>query len=187
MIDSGDPIPCLAAKAKAGDKRTFEQLIGHHKTSLYRLVRSYVGDPDDAYDVLQDTFVAAWLALHRYDAARDFGAWLRTIALNKCRDFGRRRTIRRRLLGLFASESQTAPSAPPPSPADDAEERLKRLDAAIAALPAFYKEPLLLVSIAGLSHREAAEQLKTSPKAIEMRIRRAKTKLSETLTVVFED
>ncbi len=59
--------------------------------------------------------------------------------------------------------------------------RLRRLDQAIAALPAFYKEPLLLIMVSGLSHQDAAEQLKTSAKAIEMRLRRARKKLAEAL------
>lgn len=60
-------------------------------------------------------------------------------------------------------------------------ERLHRLDQAIAGLPAFYKEPLLLTTVGGLSNIEAAETLKTTPKAIEMRLYRARQKLNSTL------
>ena len=57
-----------------------------------------------------------------------------------------------------------------------------RLDAAIAALPAFYKEPLLLTAISGLSQKDAALQLNTTVKAIEMRVRRARQKLQQELS-----
>ena len=64
----------------------------------------------------------------------------------------------------------------------DAEaERLQKLDAAISSLPAFYKEPLLLTAISGLSQKEAAIQLKTTPKAVEMRVRRARQQLQDLL------
>jgi RNA polymerase sigma-70 factor (ECF subfamily) len=43
--------------------------------------------------------------LDSYDPARPFLAWLRVIALNKCRDFGRRQAVRRLVLGTFASEN----------------------------------------------------------------------------------
>ena len=60
--------------------------------------------------------------------------------------------------------------------------RLARLDQAIAALPPFYKEPLLLTTVSGLSQQDAAIQLNTTTKAVEMRIRRAKKKLGEALS-----
>jgi RNA polymerase sigma-70 factor (ECF subfamily) len=59
--------------------------------------------------------------------------------------------------------------------------RLQKLDAAIAALPGFYKEPLLLTAVSGLTHLEAAALLKTTPKAVEMRLRRARQQLARTI------
>ncbi|WP_415492074.1 RNA polymerase sigma factor, partial [Brevundimonas diminuta] len=65
------------------------------KAGLYRFVRRYVGDADETYDLVQEAYAAAWLAIRRYDPERSFEAWLRTIAINKCRDWSRRRKIRR--------------------------------------------------------------------------------------------
>lgn len=174
----------LARRARGGDRAAFEGLVRRHKDELYRFVRRYVGQADDAYDVLQNCLVAAWLGLPRYDPARAFAPWLRTIALNKCRDFGRRQTVRRLFLQVFADD--LASDQPPPSEdtANDAwraEDRLNRLDRAIAGLPALYKEPLLLTTVSGLSHEEAAILLKTTPKAVEMRLYRARRKLRKAL------
>ena len=174
----------LAAAARAGRRAAFDQLVRQQEGPLYRFVRRYVGNPDDAYDIVQDAFVSAWLALERYDSRQSFAFWLRAIALNKCRDYGRRRAVRRRFLMLlsFACESQEG-AGPDPSAQSGADEerRLRRLDQAIAALPRQYKEPLLLTTISGLTHQQAAEQLGTTAKAIEMRIRRAKRSLALTL------
>ena len=52
---------------------------------------------------------------------------------------------------------------------------------AVVELPNFYKEPLVLTLVGGLSHQEAAEQLNTTAKAIEMRTRRARQKLADAL------
>lgn len=170
----------LASLAKRGDRAAFEILVHRHKDALYRFVRRYVGHADDAYDVLQNCLVAAWLGLPRYDPTRAFAPWLRTIALNKCRDFGRRQTVRRVFLTVFARD-QSANEAPAgqeaASGSDERDARLDRLDSAIAGLPAFYKEPLLLTTVSGLSHEEAAALLKTTPKAVEMRLYRARHKL----------
>ena len=182
MIDEAEPAEQeLAVAAQAGDRAAFERLIGSYKGSLYRLLRRYVGDADDAYDLLQDTFISAWLALRRYDPRQPFSRWLRTIALNKCRDYGRRRAVRRRILGLLAAESPH--SGVEADPELRSRQRLALLDRAIAALPALYKEPLLLTFVVGLTQAQAALELKTTSKAIEMRIRRAKRRLRH----VFEE
>lgn len=172
----------LAARARQGDRRAFDLLVARFKSPLYRFIRRYVGDSDDAYDVLQETFVAAWRALRRYDPARSFAAWIRTIALNKCRDFGRRTTSRRLIQELFAREPKDAASeAEAESPAASEQERLAQLDLALSSLPPKYKEPLLLTALEGLSHQDAAKLLHLTPKAIEMRIYRARKLLGERL------
>ena len=170
----------LALRAQSGDKRSFDTLISRHKAALYQFVRRYIGHRDEAYDVLQETFVAAWLALRRYDSERSFAAWLRTIALNKCRDHGRRVAVRRRIHQLFTDMTLILGAEPTPERGDDGP--LDQLDEAIASLPAFYKEPLLLTLVGVLSHQETALQLHTTPKAVEMRIARARKKLADTLS-----
>ena len=175
----------LASRAKNGDKLAFEGLVHRHKGPLFRFVRRSVGSDDDAYDIVQDSFVSAWMALHRFDGRKSFSTWLRAIALNKCRDYGRRQSVRRRFLRLFALgydqiPAESAALLEQEQEARDAA-RLAELDRAIAKLPSFYKEPLLLTTVSGLSQEETASQLKTTSKAIEMRVRRAKKKLTEAL------
>lgn len=173
----------FAARASRGDRAAFDVLVRRHKHALYRFVRRYVGDADEAYDVLQDSFVSAWMGLRRYDPSRPFLPWLRVIALNKCRDFGRRQAVRRVFLHAFAREA-AEPKTVMGADGEDNEAqlqagRLARLDRAIVELPKFYKEPLLLTSVSGLSHQQAADMLKTTPKAIEMRLYRARRKILE--------
>jgi len=177
----------LALRAQQGERHAFDLLIDRHKSTLYRLVRRYVGDADDAYDILQDALISVWEGLHRYDARRSFLAWTRVIALNKCRDFSRRRRFRRLILDAFGAEPVPVASSAPLEQDEDqaaaarAELRLRRLDEAIAALPALYKDPLVLTTAGGLSQEATAAVLKTTPKAIEMRLRRARRKLVEML------
>ncbi len=180
------PDETLAARAQQGDHLAFEALVDRHKEMLYRLVRRYLGNADDAYDLLQETFIAVWENLHRYDPKRSFAAWTRTIALNKCRDFSRKQRFRLWISQLFAAEPTTV--TPSPAQVADLAEletenqyRLRRLSEAIAALPARYKEPLLLTTVGGLSQKAAAAILATSTKAVETRLRRARHELSKSL------
>ncbi|QKE89207.1 RNA polymerase sigma factor [Lichenicola cladoniae] len=170
----------LAGQARTGNRQAFEVLVQRHKEPLYRFCRRYIGNADDASDVLQDAFVAAWMGLQRYDERRPFAAWLQRITLNKCRDFGRRGLVRRLFLARFEREQPTeAALTEDGATFDPHTERLARLDREIAALPPAYKEALLLTTLGGMSHLEAAEQLGISVKAVEMRIYRAKQRLTE--------
>lgn len=185
MTAADQPDAVLASDAQNGNRRAFDQLVIRHKAQIYRIARHYIGNSSDAFDIVQDSFVAAWLALGSYDTARDFGAWLRTIALNKCRDFGRRQAVRRnvtRLFGLLSVHETSEPSADVATERAEVEAaRLQALDRAIAQLPSAQKEVLVLTAFAGLSQQEAASQLKTSVKSIEMKVRRAKQRLEELL------
>lgn len=174
----GEPDGALARKAKLGDKRAFETLVRRHKGALYGFVHRYVGDGDDAYDVIQESFVSAWRAIGRFDPERPFATWMRAIALNKCRDLSRRASVRRLFLRAFA---QSPPERANDGSASETEQRAERLDRAIAKLPGKYKEPLLLTTVGDLSHREAARLLGLSSKAVEMRLYRARQRLSAIL------
>jgi RNA polymerase sigma factor (sigma-70 family) len=174
----------LAACAKAGERGAFELLVERNKNTIYHFVRRYVGQSDDAYDVLQECFIAAWNGLSRYDPARPFLPWLRIIALNKCRDFGRRQAVRRLVLVTFSRQPGQHDRVQRDYEAEaEAKEdrRLGALDKAIAALPAFYKEPLLLAVVSGISHEHIAKMLETTPKAVEMRLYRARKKLFDAM------
>jgi RNA polymerase sigma-70 factor (ECF subfamily) len=177
----------LALRAQQGERQAFDLLIHRHKSALYRIVHRYVGDADEAYDILQDALISVWEGLYRYDVRRSFLAWTRVIALNKCRDFSRRRRFRRLILEAFAMEPAPRSSPAPPEHADEQalkdqhDLRLNRLTEAIAALPALYKDPLVLTTAGGLSQEATAEVLQTTPKAVEMRLRRARRKLAEIL------
>jgi RNA polymerase sigma factor CnrH len=173
----------LVRRALAGENQAFTALSTRHKVWLFRFIRRYVGNNDDALDVLQESLVSTWLALHRYDGARPFPAWVRQIALNKCRDWSRRGVLRGIVryvsgdLDLFAADARR--SNPEALLGDS--ESLVRLDQAIAALPVSLREPLILTVFEGLSTREAAVQLHATEKAIETRLRRARQRLAKVI------
>ena len=170
----------LAALALAGRQDAYRELLARHRDAVFRLVRASVGDPHEAIDVTQETFIAAFSALGRYDHGRPFLAWLKHIALNKCRDWGRRRAVRR--LFRFAlpldAASEIVDTAVTGEAAIDDARSLARVTKAIASLPANLKEPLILTAVDGLSQAEAAAVLGISEKAVEVRIYRARKALS---------
>lgn len=172
----------LVAAVLAGDELAFTQLMRRHKDDLYRFVCAYSGDTGEALDIVQESFVAAWRALVRFDQQRSFGIWLKRIALNKCRDWRRRRTVRQ---FFYRAEDIDRPGLEikqPDTAGNDREEAFARLDGAIAALPDALKAPLLLWLTSDASYRSIGEALGLTEKAVEVRIYRAKRALAELLS-----
>lgn len=170
----------LVARALGGQQAAYGALMARHREAVFRLARNHLGNEADALDVTQEAFISAFAALSRYDPARPLRGWLLRIALNKCHDWVRRRSVRK--LFAFArpldEALDVADLAPDPEGALGSAREVAAIRAAIAALPAQLKEPLILCAIEGLSQDEAAEVLGTSRKAVETRIYRARQKLS---------
>ena len=174
----------LARLAAAGDDQAFERLVRRHKEGVYRLLRRYTADPEEAYEAAHEAFIAAWKALGRYDQSRPFLPWLQTIAINKARDRGRRLAVRRLLLGAAGLDDEAMSAVDPGEPADQSvmdQQLSHRLDKIIGQLPAALKEALLLTAFEGYSQSDAGRMLGVSAKTIETRVYRARKLLAQRL------
>ncbi len=176
----------LAALSKAGRQAAFAEIMRRYEQPIYKLVRAFVGDADEALDLVQERFVSAYQALGRLDADRSMRVWLTAIALNKCRDWARKRAVRRLLSFSIPIGGEAEAVADDQVAVDDVtadRQDLDRVIRAIATLPANLKEPLVLRAIEGLSQAETAEALDITEKAVETRLSRARAKLAEKLNL----
>lgn len=180
-MNSDNPDAALVRGALADDALSARALVERHREAIYRLARAACGDADEALDITQEAFVAAFGALSRYDPAQPFRGWIATIALNKCRDRARRRAVRR-FLGLPLTDN-AAEWVPDDSPSPEAHaasrDELVATARALAALPSALKDVMILRTIEGMSQQETAAALGISAKAVETRLYRARQKLSE--------
>lgn len=177
----------LAHRAHRGDRDAFATLMAQHKEALYRFVRRRTNDPEEAYDLVQEAFISAWSAIDRFDPERVFGAWLRSIALNKCRDHARRRNVRWGLRAPCSDGAAERLRDEAPSPEEDiiARDDLIKLQHAVDALPRHLREALTLTAIDGMSQTAAAEVLGCTVKAIEYRVHRAREIIAKALGIGF--
>lgn len=83
-----------------------------YSAPVYRLALSILGDPADAQDAVQDTFLQASAGLHRYQVGTNFRAWLLKIALNTCRMSLRKRAARRTLQQTWVTLTRLASHQP---------------------------------------------------------------------------
>src|SRR3546814_20384635 len=108
-----------------------------HRAPGYRRARGDIGDAEAALDVTQQSFIAAFAALARYDGARPFRVWMARIAINKCHDWTRRRAVRR--LFSFAlpldAANDVADAAATPEGLILGRKQLERTRTRIARLP----------------------------------------------------
>lgn len=83
------------ARLAAGDREALAPLMERHRQRVYRIALSYLRDPEDALDAVQETFVKAFLNASRWDGSSDAGPWLSRIAVNHAIDRYRRAKRRR--------------------------------------------------------------------------------------------
>lgn len=180
-FESSSLLPAVAH----GDLTAFEQLYDRHSSTLYALLLRILANPDDAQEVLQETFVKAWTNAKMFDAVRGSDvAWLISIARSRGIDRLRSRRIRgdredeagRELSSSFGFvEKRTG--------ADDAiqsEERRAVRDA-LAELPEAQRVALSLAYFEGLSQSEIAEKLGEPLGTIKTRMQLGMKKLRESL------
>jgi RNA polymerase sigma-70 factor (ECF subfamily) len=178
----------LVRAVQAGDDRAFDELLRRHTDALYRFVRRYVESDADAEDLTQEAFVRAYFRVRDFGSRAKFVTWLFRIAHNLCIDFLRRRRFLSVRKTFSIDEPDTSKQmarleSTEASPAQEATERekLAAVDRVIQQLPISLRIPLVLVALEGFSYEAAAGVLQISPKAVEMRLYRARKTLLKQL------
>src|SRR5690606_31134691 len=137
ILDVMDHLTQLLLAAQGGDRRALERFIAETQHDVWRLCR-YLGDPDAADDLAQETFERAIGSLHRYRADGPARHWILTIARRTCVDSTRRRVRARRLNERITHQVATSPRGMA-APADRVE-----LDDAVARLADDRREAFVL-------------------------------------------
>ena len=173
----------LAALARTGRDDIYRELLARYKAPVFRLIRHHIGDADEAMDLSQEAFVAAFAAIDRYDGDRPFRIWISRIALNKCRDWARRRAVRSFFTRALPLENAFDVAVDGPAPDVEASDRaeLARVRKAMAGLPHNLREVLVFRGVEDLGQAETAELLKVSEKTVETRLYRARARLRSML------
>ena len=175
---------CKRGNANA-QRALFEQYSPHLMATIFR----YVGDDDDAKDVLQDTFVKALTMIDSFAWSGDgsLRAWLTRIAVNTALNFLR---SRRRLEALNIDTAGSDDDPPDVEEATAAE--VNRLDVStilemVADLPDGYRTVFNLYCLDGYSHKEIAKQLDISEKTSSSQLARAKALLAKKIKSFLND
>lgn len=165
----------LVEQARDGDRASFDELIRRHDDRMRGLAYRLLADRHAMDDALQESYLKAYRALHRFKAGSDFGTWLYRITYNACID-----ELRKRKRHPVTTEDPTDPesSSPGPERVVSASETVRM---ALAELPVDQRVTVVLVDGEGFDHREAAEILGVAPGTVASRLHRARAALRRVL------
>ncbi len=164
----------LVALTRTGDANAFGTLVSRYYDACWRFAFHMLGERADADDVVQDSFLRAYLAIGRYDERDQFRGWLFRILTNQCRNFitSRGRRTRRFVQDEVAIESAPAPQTGFQLGVEDA-----ALARALAQLDPSQREALLLKYAEGLEYAEMSRMTGVGESALKMRVKRGSERL----------
>ncbi len=158
---------------------TWEEIARSEGDFIYTVAYRLTGDHDDAQDLVQEVLVRVQRGLRSYEPGSLRG-WLGRITTNVFLDEVRRRT-RRPVVALPDDPDLALPASPDASEVSAAERLPDHVQAALAALPAEYRVPVVLADVVGLAYADIAEQLEVPIGTVRSRIHRGRLSLRKAL------
>ncbi|GAB4528313.1 MAG: sigma-70 family RNA polymerase sigma factor [Anaerolineae bacterium] len=181
-------------RLQAGDPFAFAQFVEENQGQIYNLALRMLGDPQEAEDVLQETFLSAYKALPDFEGRSSLSTWLYRIASNAC--LMRLRKKRPDVVSvdepLALEDGDNVPRQLvdwSQLPEDEllSNELRQEMDQAVSELPEALRVVFILRDLEGLSTAETAEVLELSEGAVKTRLHRARLWLRERLSAYFAE
>ncbi len=186
-------MPEISVEAlRAGDRAEFARLVDAYSAPIYRLGLKILGNPQDAEDVLQNTFLNALMHLSSFEGRSSLSTWLYRIASNEAL-----MQIRRKRKNVSIEDLQTEGSdegmlpeifmdwSALPESELITEESKAKLDEAVSKLPESLRLVFVLRDVEGVSIKETAEILNLTETNVKTRLLRARMALREQLSAYY--
>ena len=179
----------LVKRVQAGDHGAFRELFDRYNKRVFAVAFGVLKNRQDAADCVQEGFVKVYKHLPNFQGTSSFYTWLYRIVMNLAIDQLRRRKTTRPAEYDERRESE--------EPGDDAivsrmldenprkalirRELVQRMEAALAELPEYHRQVILLREVEGMSYEEMAETLEVPKGTIMSRLFHARKKMQESL------
>ncbi|AVR45714.1 RNA polymerase subunit sigma-70 [Christiangramia fulva] len=167
----------LIEACRENDRRAQLKLYNKYCEGMYYVALRFMNDTMEAEDAMQEAFIKAFQKLHQFNGEVSFGAWLKRIVINKCRD-----KLKAKKLELISINEQVLGTV------DEQEDwqvdegiGVDEVKCKIENLPEKYKYPLMLYLIEGYDHEEIGEILNITQVASRTLVHRGKKKLQDEL------
>ena len=195
-IDADEDIEFVLACQK-GDTESFEVLVERHQKKMLNIAYRMMGDYNEACDVTQEAFLAAYKSIKKFKAEAKFSTWLYRIVINysknrlkQLRGIGQREGVSIDDSGEIKIEGalcQSSASDANPGTQMEIRERKAQVQKCITSLDEEYRDVLVLRDIQGLSYEEIKDILKIPEGTVKSRLSRARNALKDCLVKVIGD
>ncbi len=188
-----DYVGGLVSRAQQGDQDAFSELVNLYSERIYNLGLRILKNPDDAADILQETFVAVYEKINTFDGRSNFFTWLYRIATNfalmKLRKERRKVLTDQDMEGQFDSPDDMPIQEWKDLPLQDmlSEEFRRHLDEAVDQLSDIYRSVFVLRDLENLSIKETSQILGISESNVKIRLKRARVFLREKLATYMSE
>ena len=177
----------LVQRAKNGDENAFAQLMRDNEKRVYNLTLRMTGNPEDAMDLAQETFLNAWRGLKFFKGDSAFSTWVYRLANNACIDHLRKQSRRRDINAPLPTdpEDDSLPDVPDeryrPDHHLEQQESRRALEQGLAQLSQEHRQVLVMRELSGLSYQEIGDVLGLEAGTVKSRIARARLSLRKIL------
>lgn len=166
----------IIEKVLAGETAAFRGLVEAYQRVVFLFACNMLRRTQDAEDLTQEVFIAAFQHLQTFDPARArFSTWLMTIARNRCCNHLKQRSLN------TSSDVDWADRQPSPDEAASYHETQQQLSAALDSLPLEQRTAFVLAEIQELSHAEIAQIEGIELGTVKSRVSRARDRLRAAL------
>jgi len=167
----------LAAACRSGDLRAYERLYAIHGARMKNLARNLLGNPVDAEDAVQETFLKIHRSIAGFRGQSSFVTWTYRILINTCYDARRSRLRKKEVAN---EDSEESPGLEPRAPGAHPTLRMA-LERALAKLTQHQRDVFLLYEVEGFRHAEIAGMLEMTETASKNTLFQAKKSLRQML------
>ena len=173
----------LINRIRKGERELFEILIRKNNPYLYKLGMSYGYKHEDVQDLMQETFIAAYLNLEKFEGRSSFKTWVTRIMLNQCYQKAQKLSFKFEKTNEILNE-KTTPMFESNQSTDTYKSVLNNelnniIGNALISIPLEYRMVFSLRELNGMSTTETAEVLDISETNVKVRLNRAKHMLRE--------
>jgi len=180
-----------------GDTEAFDVLVERHQKKMLNTAYRMMGDYDEACDVTQEAFLAAYKSIKKFKTEAKFSTWLYRIVVNQSknrlkqlRNIAQRESVSIDDSGEIKIEGawcQSSANDANPGAQMEKREREAQVQKCITSLDGEYREVLILRDIQGLSYEEIKDILQIPDGTVKSRLSRARNALKDCLVKVIGD
>jgi RNA polymerase sigma-70 factor (ECF subfamily) len=177
----------LIERSRRGDLDAFDQLVASYYRQVYAVTRRLSPGPDDAADIAQEVFLAAWRQIGQFHGRASFRTWLHAIALRQCAASARSARGRPASLDDPGAREPSSSEGPSMQALLERREQDAALHAAVHTLPRAQREAVVLHYFGGLTCAETAAAIGISAGAVMTHLFRARKSLRDALSWLMDE